>query len=64
MVTEPFPGYFCDKNYTETLVDWLPLKLRQLDLLHLFDQGPFVDFGCGVGTVIAAFQKKYIELLN
>jgi len=54
--------YYSGTNYAESMVNWLPYKLKELGRANLLDDGPFVDFGCGLGTVIAEFQKKYLDI--
>lgn len=51
--------YYSGTTFAESVADWLPYKLEKLGLTQLLREGPFVDFGCGLGTVIATFQKKY-----
>jgi len=54
--------YFSDTCFAESTANWLPSQLNRLGLADILEKGPFVDLGCGLGTVLEELQKEYPNL--
>ena len=62
MIKEPFKGYFSAAYLAETMVEFVPRTLKDLNIEHLLEQGPFADFGCGIGTLLRVFEQRFPNL--
>lgn len=58
MQTPPY-SYFSNRSQAETLATDISNPLRELNLMHLLDKGPFVDLGCGTGTLLEVLKERY-----
>jgi ubiquinone/menaquinone biosynthesis C-methylase UbiE len=59
---EPFEGYFSGENCANFDANHFPEIFSGYGAMELFERGPLVDLGCGIGEHLIAFQRRFPNL--